>query len=86
MGVLNRRRNGPSIEERIREALESVMPLVRIEGARVELVEFRAESGVCVLRLTGDCPDCRMNIGMLRQGLEAAVRARVPEIREIQAV
>jgi Fe-S cluster biogenesis protein NfuA len=52
----------------------------------VELVEFQFESGVAVLRLSGDCPDCDLTAGHLRQGIEANLRQRVPEIREVRAV
>lgn len=52
----------------------------------MELVEFQFDSGVAVLRLSGDCPDCDLTAGHLRQGIEANLRRRVPEIREVRAV
>ena len=88
MSPLSRRKPlaATTIESRIREALEGVRSLLPIDTARLELVEFRAESGVAVVRLSGDCPDCRLSVAMLREGIEAHVRARVPEISEIKAI
>ncbi|MGI8843471.1 MAG: NifU family protein [Gemmatimonadaceae bacterium] len=71
---------------RIRTALEGLRTLLPPEISRVELVEFQFDSGVAVLRLSGDCPDCDLTASHLRQGIEANLRQRVPEIREVRAV
>ena len=72
-----------AIEQRIRAAIEDLRPLLRIEPAGVEMQSFDSATGVLVLRVEGDCPDCEMSAGMLMQGIAAHLRMRVPEIREI---
>ena len=43
-------RDDESIERRIREALTEMRPLLRLDAAVIELVEFDGETGVAVLR------------------------------------
>ena len=83
MRGLNRR---ASIEQRIRDTLDAMRPLLHIETARIELVEYQAESGVAVVRLHGDCPDCDLTAAHLRQGIEAHLRMQVPEVRHVRVL
>ena len=86
MSLFNRgtRRDG-DVEERIRAAIAELRPMLRLDAAAVELLDFDHESGVAVLRFAGDCPDCEMSTGMLRQGIEAHLRMHVPEVRAVRA-
>jgi Fe-S cluster biogenesis protein NfuA len=87
MGLLNRGRNSTeAIEARIREAIAGLRPLLGVEATGVDLVNFEATTGVAVLRIEGDCPECEMSVAALLQGIEAHLKLRVPEIREIRPV
>ena len=87
MGLLKRgRKRNDEVEARIREAIEGLRPLLGVESCGVELVNFEMESGVAVLLVEGDCPHCEMPVSTLLQGIEAHLRMRVPEIREIRPV
>jgi Fe-S cluster biogenesis protein NfuA len=66
--------------------LEGIREILPVEASGVELVQFTLESGVAVLRLSGDCPHCDLTAEHLREGIEANLRQRVPEIREVRAV
>lgn len=83
---MRRQPDGAGIESRIVEALSAIAPMLRLHAAWIELVEFQPRTGVALLRLEGDCPDCDMSAAMLRQGIEAHLRTRVPEIREVRAI
>ena len=86
MGLLRRARtDNAEIEARIREAIAGLRPLLGGHGG-VELVNFESASGVAVLRVEGDCPECEMPVATFLQGIEAHLRLRVPEIREIRPV
>ena len=80
------RRMRQTTEERITDALAQVAAMLRLDQAVVELVEFEQRTGVAVLRLRGDCPDCDMSVSSLRDGIEAQLRMRVPEVREVRAL
>lgn len=87
MGLLKRgRTSSAAIEARIREAIEGLRPLLGVGSCDVELVTFEVATGIAVLRVEGDCPHCEMPVATLLQGIEAHLRLRVPEIREIRPV
>jgi Fe-S cluster biogenesis protein NfuA len=79
-------RTRQTIEQRIADALAHVAVMLRLNQAVIELVTFERQTGVAVLRLRGDCPDCEMSVSTLRDGIEAQLRLRVPEVREVRAV
>jgi len=84
MGILRRNKSSADIEHRIRDAIAAMRPLLRNQELNVELLAFDGASGVATLRLEGDCPDCDLNVGALRTGIEAHLRLRVPEIAEVR--
>ncbi|MBC8009380.1 MAG: NifU family protein [Burkholderiales bacterium] len=87
MGLLKRARpTTEAIEARIRDAITGLRPLLGVEATGIELVNFDADTGVAVLRIEGDCPDCEMSVAALLKGIEAHLKLRVPEIREIKPV
>lgn len=81
-----RTRKAVAVERRIRSALEGMRRLLPDELAGVELVEYESTAGVALLRMAGDCPHCELTAEHLRAGIEANLRRRVPEIREVRAV
>ena len=72
------------VEARIRAALDGLRPLLHIQPCVLELVEFHETSGVLVLRVEGECPDCDMTAAVLMEGIEAHLRLHVPEIRTVR--
>ena len=80
------RRAGQPIEARISDALSQVAVMLRLEDAVIELVEFERRTGVAVLRLHGDCPHCEMPVSALRDGIEAQLKMRVPEVRGVRSL
>jgi Fe-S cluster biogenesis protein NfuA len=83
---LFKQRASPDVEDRIREAMDGMRTLLRIETMDVGLVEFDAETGVAIVRCTGDCPDCDLSAENLTVGIVAHLRQQVPEIRSIRFV
>ena len=80
------RRTRPTVEDRIGDALVQVAIMLRLDRAVIQLVTFEKNTGVAVLRLHGDCPDCEMSVSALRDGIEAQLRMRVPEVREVRSL
>lgn len=81
---LFKQRTTPDIEDRIRVAIGEMRTILRIDTMDVELVELDADSGVAVIRCSGDCPDCDLSAENLTVGIEAHLRQQVPEIRSIR--
>jgi Fe-S cluster biogenesis protein NfuA len=83
MRVLGQKaRNQASIEARIVAILSEVQPLLRIEHSTLRLVEFT--SGVAVLEIAGECPDCTVSPATFSAAIQAHIRMRVPEVREVR--
>ncbi|MEO8193541.1 MAG: NifU family protein [Gemmatimonadales bacterium] len=85
MKARGRSNDGQSaLEARISAVLVEVQPLLRIEHCRLELVNFSAESGLLTLGMDGVCPDCDVSPATFSTAIEAHLRMRVPEIREVR--
>ena len=73
-----------SIEKRVQKALDEIRPQIQADGGDVELVAV--EKQIVKVRLTGHCAGCPMAAMTLKQGVEALVKERVPEIQKVEAV
>jgi Fe/S biogenesis protein NfuA len=74
-----------SPEERVRQVLElQVNPAIASHGGSAELVAV--EGDTAYLRLGGGCQGCGMAAVTLKQGVESAIRAAVPEVTRITDV
>jgi Fe-S cluster biogenesis protein NfuA len=62
-----------------------VRPGLRADGGDVEVVGVDADRIVQV-RLLGSCQGCASSIYSTTMGIEAAVKARIPEVRFLEAV
>ena len=82
--IFPRGARGDELDDRIRETLQELRPLLHISEATVELVRFDVESGTAVLRIEGDCPDCEMSAANMIEGIGAHLRARVPEVKDVR--
>jgi Fe-S cluster biogenesis protein NfuA len=80
------KRNGGEVAARIEGELASLRPMLHLGDAGIQLVRFESATGLAILRFEGDCPDCEMSALTLRQAVEAHLRTRIPELREIRAL
>jgi Fe-S cluster biogenesis protein NfuA len=73
-----------SIEKRVQKALDEIRPRIQADGGDVEFVAV--EKQTVKVRLTGHCAGCPMATMTLKQGIEAVIKERVPEILKVEAV
>lgn len=73
------------LEVRVREALDSVRPMLDEHGGGVELVSIQPPDTVQV-RLTGSCQSCPASGQTLAEGVERAIRERAPEVVRVLQV
>jgi Fe-S cluster biogenesis protein NfuA len=76
-------------EEKIRETIEKLFeeeinPSIASHGGRVELADV--EGTQVFLRLGGGCQGCSSATVTLRQGIEKAIRAALPDVTEIHDI
>jgi Fe-S cluster biogenesis protein NfuA len=73
-----------SIEKRVQKVLEEIKPQIQADGGNIELVAV--ENLTVKVRLSGACAGCPMSAITLKQGVEAVIKEKVPEILEVEAV
>jgi Fe-S cluster biogenesis protein NfuA len=82
----SRQTAGPSseIERRIQEVLAEVRPFIQSDGG--DIVYAGYEGGTVRVVLQGSCAGCPSSTATLRQGIEAKLKERVPEVRELVSI
>ncbi|MCP8617760.1 NifU family protein [Salirhabdus salicampi] len=70
--------------EQVQEVINKLRPFLLRDGGDVELVEV--EDGIVRLRLMGACGSCPSSTITLKAGIERALVAEVPGIREVEQV
>jgi Fe-S cluster biogenesis protein NfuA len=71
-------------EKKVKAALEEIKPQIQADGGDIELVAI--EKDTVKVRLQGACAGCPMAALTLKQGVERLIKAKVPEIRTVEAV
>lgn len=69
---------------RVAAVLEEVRPYLRSHGGDVELV--KVEDQTVHVRLQGACSGCSLSAVTLKNGVEEAIKARIPEIEYVVMV
>ena len=72
------------MRERVEQVINRIRPAVQQDGGDIELVDVT--DGLVRVRLVGACSGCPSSTMTLRQGIERAIRAEVPEIKGLEAV
>jgi len=71
-------------EKKVQEFLNEIRPQIQMDGGDVELVAV--EKQTVKVRLTGHCAGCPMSQMTLKNGIEALLKERIPEIQKVEAV
>jgi Fe-S cluster biogenesis protein NfuA len=71
------------VQERVRGALESVLPYLESHGGSVELLEV--DEGIARLRLEGSCSGCPSSAMTLKLAIEEAIFKAAPDVEEVRA-
>jgi len=72
------------IEARISAILAEVQPMLRIEHCKLELVNYSPDSGIVIVSIDGGCPDCQVSPATFSPAIQAHIRRRIPEVREVR--
>jgi len=74
-----------SLRERVESVINLIRPAVQADGGDIELVEV-AGDGEVRIRFHGACIGCPSRNMTLQSGIEANLRAEVPEVLRVTAV
>ena len=72
------------MKDRILDVLEEIRPMLQADGGDVELIDF--VDGVVTVRLKGACGNCPMSLMTLKNGIEARMKARIPEVQSVEQI
>ena len=75
-----------NIQEKIKQELELIRPHLQNDGGDVEFVEFNETNGILKVKLQGACVGCPMSQMTLQEGIGRTLKAKIPELKEVQAV
>ena len=73
-------------EERVREVLDDVRPMLQSDGGDIELVHADEARGRVEVHLTGACQHCAASAYTLALGVEQRLKQALPDVREVVAV
>ena len=72
------------MNEKIEKTLDEIRPYIAQHLGGIEFVKF--EGGVAYVRLQGTCTHCPLSQVTLKAGVEELLRARVPEVKRVEAI
>lgn len=70
--------------DRIQEVLAEIRPALQADGGDVEFIDFN--EGVVTVRMKGACGNCPMSLMTLKNGIEARMKARIPEVQGVESI
>jgi len=73
-----------TIEQKVQKALDEIKPQIQADGGDIDLVAI--EGTTVKVKLRGACSGCPMAAMTLKQGVERIIKARVPEITQVDSV
>jgi Fe-S cluster biogenesis protein NfuA len=73
------------MEEKVKQVLDQVRPMLQADGGDVRLVAVDEDSGVVTVALQGVCLGCPHAQMTLKNGIEAKIRQEIPEVKEVLA-
>ncbi len=74
------------MEAAVLEAIESLRPVIQMDGGDIRLVNLDEDSGVVEVELSGACVGCPASAMTLKAGVERILVDRVPGVTQVNAV
>ena len=72
------------MKEKIEAVLEEIRPALQADGGDVEFIDYN--DGIVTVRMQGACGSCPMSIMTLKQGIEARMKERIPEVVGVEQI
>ena len=73
------------MKEKVQKVIDEIRPALQADGGNIELVDVQ-EDGIVKVKLMGACGSCPMSQLTLKRGVEARLKAKIPEVKEVVAV
>lgn len=69
------------MEEKIKNVIDELRPYLINDGGNIEFVKY--ENNTVYIKMMGACADCMMLDYTLKDGIEQAIKEKVPEVKEV---
>jgi Fe-S cluster biogenesis protein NfuA len=73
------------VKEKVQKIIDEIRPALQADGGNIELIDV-GKDGVVKVRLMGACGSCPMSQLTLKRGVEARLKAKIPEVKEVVSV
>lgn len=74
------------MRDRIETVLDEIRPTLQADGGDVEFIDYNTDTGVVLVRMKGACGNCPMSLMTLKQGIEARMKAAIPEVQSVDQI
>ena len=72
------------MREKVEKAIDEIRPFLQADGGNIELIDV--QEGIVKVKLVGACGSCPMSQLTLKRGVEARLKEKVPEVKEVVAI
>ncbi|QWR76891.1 NifU family protein [Candidatus Magnetomonas plexicatena] len=69
----------------VENSLNLIRPMLNRDGGDVQLIDVTSD-GIVKVKLMGACGSCPMSMMTLKGGIEAKLKADIPEVKAVEAV
>ena len=68
-------------ETKIKEIIDELRPYLMNDGGNIEFIKY--ENNIVYIKLSGACAECQMIDLTLKDGIENAIKEKIPEVSEV---
>lgn len=68
-------------EEIIIDIIDHLRPFLISEGGNIEFIKY--ENNIVYIKMSGACANCNFLDLTIKEGIEAAIKSEVPEVKEV---
>ncbi len=72
------------MKDQIEAVLDEIRPALQADGGDVEFIDYK--DGIVLVRMQGACGNCPMSMMTLKQGIEARMKERIPEVVSVEQI
>ena len=72
------------MREKVEKVIDEIRPFLQADGGNIELIDV--QEGIVKVKLVGACGSCPMSQLTLERGVEARLKEKVPEVKEVIAI
>jgi len=77
--------NRHELFDKVDASLQNIRPYLEADGGGISLIEV-TDDLIARVELHGACSSCSMSVMTMKAGVEGAIKAAVPQIREVEAI